>query len=84
MDYQQVIAQMDETLFARLKDAVETGKWPDGRPLTPEQKEHALSAVIAYSQMHLSPEQQIGAIDKGHKEGDHCDDHDSILQWKDG
>lgn len=84
MDYQQAIAQMDETVYVRLKNAVETGKWPDGRPLSREQKEHAMSAVIAYGQMHLSADQQVGAIDKGHKEGDHCDDQSSILQWKDG
>lgn len=84
MSYQQAIANMSEEVFLNLKTAVETGKWPDGKTLSVEQKEHAMQAVIAYSQMHLSPEQQVGAIDKGHKEGDQCDDKPDTMTWIDG
>ena len=36
--FQQAIAQMPKEVYERLKTAVELGKWPDGKPLTEEQK----------------------------------------------
>ena len=38
MSFQQVIGQMPKEVYERLKTAVELGKWPDGQPLTEEQK----------------------------------------------
>ena len=38
MSFQQVIGQMPKEVYERLKTAVELGKWPDGQPLTDEQK----------------------------------------------
>ena len=82
MDYQQLIASMTPELYRRLRQAVETGKWPDGSAVTPEQREHALQAVIAWGEQHLPEEQRVGYIDRGHKEGDHCDDPDETpLNW---
>ncbi len=82
MDYQQLIASMTPELYRRLRQAVETGKWPDGSAVTPEQREHALQAVIAWGEQHLPEEQRVGYIDRGHKDGDDCDDPDETpLNW---
>lgn len=83
MDYRQLIASMTVETYHSLRRAVELGKWPDGRPLTPEQRENALQAVIAWGEKHLEAEQRAGYIDKGHKAGDSCDDPaETPLSWK--
>ena len=38
---------------------------------------------IAWGEKHLPEEQRVGYIDKGHKEGDSCDDPlETPLNWK--
>jgi uncharacterized protein YeaC (DUF1315 family) len=82
MDYKQLIATMTPEMYRRLRLAVELGKWPDGQVLTPEQRENALQAVIAWGERHLPEEQRVGYIDRGHKDGDSCDDpEETPLNW---
>ena len=52
-EFLQAIRQMPEEVYERLKTAVELGKWPDGKPLTDEQKATSLQAVMAWQAMHL-------------------------------
>lgn len=68
MDYEQLIERLSPELLERLRRGVETGRWPDGRPLTPQQREHSLAAVIAWEQRHLPEEKRTGYIDRGAKE----------------
>lgn len=83
MDYQHMIESMTPETYRSLRRAVELGKWPDGRVLTSRQREHALQAVIAWGERHLSAEERVGFIDRGHKAGDRCDDPSSMpLSWK--
>ena len=50
--------------------------------LTPEQRENALQAVIAWGEQHLPPTERVGYIDKGPKAGDTCDDPvETPLNW---
>lgn len=82
MDYQQMITSMTPDMYRRLRLAVELGKWPDGQVLTPEQRENALQAVIAWGEQNLPEEQRVGYIDRGHKAEDVCDDPDETpLNW---
>ncbi len=82
MDYQQLINAMTPDLYRRLRRAVELGKWPDGQTLTPEQRESALQAVIAWGEQHLPAEERVGYIDRGHKNGDSCDNpEETPLNW---
>lgn len=84
MDYKQLVDTMTPEVFQNLKRSVELGKWPDGKQLTPEQRQNAMQAIILWGEMHLEPEQRVGFIDKGHKSGDVCDDTAAIpLAWKD-
>lgn len=83
MDYQQMIENMSPELYQSLKRAVELGKWPDGSRLTDEQRANAMQATIAWGRQHLPASEQVGFIDKGHKEGDNCDDpEETPLNWK--
>ncbi len=66
-----------------LKRAVELGRWPDGRPLTTEQRQECLQAVIAWGEKHLPPEQRIGYIDRGKKAGEVCGEPgEKPLNWQ--
>ncbi len=70
MDYQQLVDSLTPQMYEGLRQAVELGKWPDGRPLTAQQRETCLQALIAYDLRHKPEEERIGYIHTpGH---DHC------------
>lgn len=50
---EQLIENMDEALYLRLKEAVEIGRWPDGRTLTGQQKQDTMALVVLYQARHL-------------------------------
>jgi len=82
MDYRKMIRDMSPDVYDRLKRAVELGKWPDGSAVTPEQRENALQAVIAWGELHLAEGERVGYIDRGNKGADACEDSaESILNW---
>jgi uncharacterized protein YeaC (DUF1315 family) len=84
MDYQQMIDSMSPETYHSLRHSVEVGKWPDGTPLTREQRGNAMQAVIAWGEKHLAESERVGYVDKGHKAGDSCDDpQETTLTWKD-
>ncbi|TNE81557.1 MAG: DUF1315 family protein [Gammaproteobacteria bacterium] len=62
MDFQQLIDSITPDIYENLKLAVETGKWPDGTRLTPEQRENSLQAIIAYDARHKSTEERVGYV----------------------
>jgi len=83
MDYRELVDSMTPDVFQRMQRALELGKWPDGRKLTPEQREQTMQAVILWGERHLDPQERVGFIDKGVKEGDVCDDPDpTTLKWR--
>lgn len=55
----QMVAIMDEATYLRLRDAAETGKWPDGTVLSSEQREHCLQLVMAYQALRQSEHQHM-------------------------
>lgn len=48
MNVDALLAGMTPEIFERLRGAVETGKWPDGTPLSEEQKANSLQVVMLY------------------------------------
>ena len=83
MNYQQMIESMSPEIYRSMRQALELGRWPDGRPLTAKQKEDTMQAVIAWGEKHLPPEQRIGYIDRGKKAGEVCDEPDEKpLNWQ--
>lgn len=84
MDYQQLAQTMTPQIYQSLKTSVERGKWPDGRPLSREQREHALQAMILWGRTNLPENERVGYIDRGHKAGEACDEpEETPLAWKD-
>ena len=83
MDYQALVESLTPEMYRRFLGALETGRWPDGSSVTPEQREHTMRAVIAWGEMNLPEEERVGYIDRGHKDGEHCDDDSpQPLNWK--
>ena len=76
MNVEQLLAALTPEIVARFRTAIEIGKWPDGRVLTPEQRETCMQAVVAWEFKHLPEEQRTGYIDRGTKKKDEtCDSH---------
>ncbi|MBY4677984.1 YeaC family protein [Marinobacterium arenosum] len=69
MTYEELITAMTPDMHAALKQAVELGKWPDGRRLDSEQRETCLRAVIAYEHQNLPEQQRTGFIDRTKADG---------------
>ena len=44
--------KLSPSLYKQLKQAVETGKWLDGNPLTEQQKEEMLQLTLVYQSLH--------------------------------
>ncbi|WP_179957581.1 YeaC family protein [Exilibacterium tricleocarpae] len=70
MDFNELLDTLTPEVYANLKRAVELGKWPDGRPLTREQRQLSLQAVIAYEVKHLPEHERSGYIPP--KTHSHC------------
>ena len=81
--YLDQIHSMSVDIYENLKRSVEIGHWPDGRELSAEQRINAMQAIIAWGQVHLPEEEQLGYIDKAGKDGDQCDETEEVtLTWK--
>lgn len=48
MNVEVLVNSMTPELYERLRLAVETGKWPDGNPLTEDQKASSMQMVMLY------------------------------------
>ncbi|MEQ8514947.1 MAG: DUF1315 family protein [Chromatocurvus sp.] len=68
-EYDKLVGSLTPDVYRRLKRAVETGKWPDGREVTAAQREHCLTAIIAWGERNLPAAERVGFIDRGRKGG---------------
>ncbi|WP_372965259.1 YeaC family protein [Marinobacter sp.] len=74
MTYDELIERLDPAVYRNLRQAIELGKWPDGRAISQEQRAICLEAVIFYENKHNIPEQErVGYLDRGEKAGTACD-----------
>jgi len=88
MDFQQLLDSITPDIYERFKKAIELGKWPDTRPLTEEQKNLCMQAIIAYEQQQQLPkEQRTGYVPPKTTacNNDLPDDHleEKPLKWQD-
>jgi uncharacterized protein YeaC (DUF1315 family) len=81
MDYKAAIEQMTHAQYEALKRAVELGKWPNGEPVSPDQRQNALQAVIAWGELHLPPEDRVGFIDRSKKTNQSTADVAQVLNF---
>lgn len=57
-----MLRNISPEVYDSLKQAIELGKWSDGRKLTPEQKELCMQAIIAWEMENLPEDQRTGYI----------------------
>ncbi|MGB5324675.1 MAG: DUF1315 family protein [Pseudomonadales bacterium] len=48
--------------YASFRQAVETGKWPDGKPVESTQRELMLQAIILYETKNIPAENRSGYV----------------------
>lgn len=73
MTLQNLIQQLTPDIYQRLRQAVELGKWPDGRKLGEDQKRLCMEAILHFEQLHQVPHaDRVGYIDRGNKAGSQC------------
>ncbi len=62
MTFEELLKAMTPEMHTAMKQAVELGKWPDGRRLSKEDKENCLQAVIAYDHENVATTERVGYI----------------------
>lgn len=65
MDAKQLIDAITPEAYERLLFAVETGKWPEGTPLTQEQRDSCMQAVMLYQSKHNKDAQHMTVAQGG-------------------
>ena len=93
MNIDVLVNSMTADVYVRLRSAVETGKWPDGTPLSDDQKASSMQAVLLYqakiakSSEHMTVNENGEIVHKSKQEfkraltGD-SDDNNTIARFK--
>lgn len=63
-DFASVVNQLTPEIYDNMKRAVETGRWPDGRKVSDEQRATCMQAVIAWEATHLPESERTGYIER--------------------
>ena len=61
-DFKEKALQLSPEIYQQFKSSVATGKWPDGRSLTDEQREIVMESIIIYEHAYLPEEEHVGHI----------------------
>ena len=73
MNFEDVAEAINPDVYKQFKQAIELGKWPDGRVLSVAQKEICLQAIMLYEAKHQIPEtERVGYVDST-KKTEACD-----------
>ena len=93
MNINALLNSLTPEVYERLRQAVETGKWPDGTPLSDEQKASSMQAVMLYqakiekSSEHMTVNESGEIVHKSKREFksalfDQQDDNNTIARFK--
>jgi len=83
MNIDQFDRLISPEIYDKFRQAVAIGKWPDGRPLSPEQREICMQAIIAYEHKNLPEEQRTGYVPPKKSACDHDDaDDETPIKWQ--
>jgi len=80
VDYLELIETMSPEVYRSLLRSVELGRWPDGNAVTPEQRENAMQAIIAWGELHLPEEERVGFIKP--RKSDRDSPGEAPLKWQ--
>ncbi len=82
MQLEQLLNSITPDVYKQLQKAVETGKWPDGRVLSDEQRSLCMQAIIAYDQRQPE-DQRTGYVPPkpNNQTNCHLPDTEQPLKW---
>lgn len=71
-DYSQLVDSLTPDIIERFTEAVETGKWPDGTPVSEGQRDNCMQAIMLYNARHNASDEPFtisatGEIQTGKK-----------------
>lgn len=79
MTLEQLIQALTPEVYENLKNAVATGRWPNGVELQDGQRELCLEAILRYETTHDVPEEErVGFIGDGCKSNKDDDDTQTL------
>lgn len=61
-EFIQFAQNLSPEIYQQLKTALELGKWPDGKRMTPEQRDTCMQAVISYEVRHVPEQERAGYL----------------------
>lgn len=59
MDLLNLVDNMSEDMYVRLKHAAETGRWPEGNKVEEQQQASAVQLVMAYQARRMESDQML-------------------------
>ncbi|WLD59576.1 YeaC family protein [Salinispirillum sp. LH 10-3-1] len=62
MSFSATASGLTPEIYERFRAALETGKWPDGKALTAEQKQTVMEAILTWEAANLPEDQRTGFI----------------------
>lgn len=65
MTPESLLQAITPDIYERLRQSVETGKWLDGNPLTEQQKDTCLQAIIMYQSKVLASKEYMTVNEHG-------------------
>lgn len=71
MDFETLLHKITPETHGKLRQAIEIGRWADGTPLTDEQREVCLQAMIAWEVRNLPEEERSGYMERN-RDGGGC------------
>lgn len=75
MTLDDLIQSLTPEVYENLKNAVATGRWPNGRKLEEGQRELCMEAIMYFENAHCVPaDQRVGYLDMGSKSKKDDDD----------
>ena len=83
MQLEQLLNSITPAMYSQLQKVVETGKWPDGRVLSDEQRSLCMQAIIAYDQRRPEDQRTGYVPPKPNTQTDcHLPDTEQPLKWE--
>ncbi len=68
MNIEDLISSMTPQIYQNMKEAVELGRWGDGRTMSKEQKSHCVEAMIRYEHLQgVNETDRVGYVDMSNK-----------------
>ncbi|MBL4832372.1 MAG: DUF1315 family protein [Alcanivorax sp.] len=80
MTLDDLIQSLTPEVYENLKNAVATGRWPNGRKLEEVQRELCMEAIMYFENAHNVPaDQRVGYLDMGSKSKKDDDDVQPLI-----